>query len=117
MLLEIDLPNAGGALIPGLFGKATLEARGAGGEAVVLVPNTAVQAPRRGKPFVFVVKEADGKATLEERSVGLGLSDGTRIEVLSGLEPGERLVVRGSGGLARGQEVTARADAAPEGEP
>ncbi|MBI4603469.1 MAG: efflux RND transporter periplasmic adaptor subunit [Planctomycetes bacterium] len=117
MLAELDIPNADEKLLPGLYGKATLEARGVAGEAVVLAPNTAMHAPRGGKPFVFVVKEEDGKTRLEERPVGLGLTDGTLTEVLSGLEPGERVVVRGGGGLVRGQEVAARPDVAPRGAP
>lgn len=115
MLAEFDIVNEERALLPGLFGKATIEARSPAGESVVLIANTAVQAPRRGKPFVFVVKVEAGNAKLEERSVELGLSDGTRIEVLSGLHEGEQVVVRGSGGLVQGQSVTVRSHAGTEG--
>jgi RND family efflux transporter MFP subunit len=115
MLAEFDVVNDERALLPGLFGKATIEARSPASESVVLVANTAIQAPRRGKPFVYVVKEEPGVAKLEERFVELGLSDGTRIEVLSGLLEGERVVVRGGGGLVQGQSVSVRSDAPAEG--
>jgi RND family efflux transporter MFP subunit len=117
MLAEFDIVNDDRALLPGLFGKATIEAQSPASEAVVLVANTAIQAPRRGRPFVFVVKEEPGVAKLEERSVELGLSDGTRIEVLSGLLEGERVVVRGGGGLIEGQSVSVCSDAPAEGKP
>jgi RND family efflux transporter MFP subunit len=115
MLAEFDIENTDGTLLPGLMGKAAIEARGAAAEPVVLVPNTAVQAPRRGKPFVFVIQEVNGTARLEERPVELGLSDGSRIEVLSGLREGERVVVRGGGALVQGQEVSVRSDAGNAG--
>jgi RND family efflux transporter MFP subunit len=114
MLAEIDIPNPGGKLIPGLFGKAALTARGLGEQKTTLVPNTAIQAPRRAEPFVFVVEEKDGKATVEKRPVKLGVSDGSRIEVLGGLKPGETVVVRGAGSLLEGQEVVARSEEARE---
>ncbi|MGQ9588855.1 MAG: efflux RND transporter periplasmic adaptor subunit [Planctomycetota bacterium] len=124
MLAEIDIGNRDGALLPGLFGRVTLMARGVGGgvgEEVALVANTAIRAPRTGRPFVFVVKEQEGRSTLEERSVELGLTDGTRTEIMSGLQPGERVVVRGSGGLAAGHDVTAvsgpSSDERSEGKP
>ncbi|GMG82309.1 efflux RND transporter periplasmic adaptor subunit [Paralimibaculum aggregatum] len=100
-------------------------ARLASGRSVLLkvpvsVPREAVTVPKdalvqaRGGWMVFVV-EAD-KAV--PRTITLGEPVGARMEVLSGLEPGEIVVVRGNERLRPGQPVTATlvppVDRAPE---
>jgi RND family efflux transporter MFP subunit len=72
------------------------------GEAreVISVPKDAlVQA--QGGWIVFVV--ADGKA--QPRNVRIGVASGNRYEVVSGLEPGEQVVVRGNERLRPGQDI------------
>jgi multidrug efflux system membrane fusion protein len=67
-----------------------------------IVPNSAVQ---RGAPgtFVYVVKPEN---TVAVQKVKLGPSDGQRIAILSGLEPGERVVIDGTDRLRDGAKVT-----------
>lgn len=57
---------------------------------------------QRGENIVFIVE--DGKAV--PRSVRLGESVGNRFEVVSGLEEGDRAVIRGNEVLRPGQPVT-----------
>jgi len=99
MLSEIILSNADESLLPGLFGKVTLHALGVSAPTAVLVPNPAIQAPRKGKPFVFVVKSVGAASSAVMRMVELGVTDGSFTEVLSGLEDGERVIVRGAAPL------------------
>ena len=99
MLSEIILSNADESLLPGLFGKVTLHALGVSAPTAVLVPNPAIQAPRKGKPFVFVVKSVGATSSAVMRMVELGVTDGSFTEVLSGLEDGERVIVRGAAPL------------------
>jgi len=56
---------------------------------------------RRGGQMVFVIQ--NGKAS--PRTVQLGEAVGARFEVLSGLKPGDRVVVRGNERLRPGQAV------------
>ncbi|CCQ74149.1 efflux RND transporter periplasmic adaptor subunit [Magnetospira sp. QH-2] len=63
---------------------------------------------RKGKNLVYVAK--DGKA--ESRNVDLGVSAGTRFEVLSGLEPGDKVVTRGNERLRDGQAIRANGNPA-----
>lgn len=106
MIAEILLPNPTGELLSGLFGKARLRASGVAKGKVILVPNTAIQAPRKEKDkFVWLVKTAQNGTTVERRVVSLGATDGTLFEVLGGLEAGESVVVRGAGALVNGQVV------------
>ncbi|HUF77602.1 MAG TPA: hypothetical protein VMR44_01665, partial [Thermoanaerobaculia bacterium] len=96
-------------LRPGQFVGVEIElARRA--EAVV-VPEEAV-VPRGGENFVFVV--AAGKAEL--RQVTLGERAPGRVEVISGLTGGERVVVAGQQKIQDGTAVAASLRRA-EGEP
>src|ERR1700724_3630746 len=67
-----------------------------------IVPNSAIQ---RGAPgtFVYVVKP---EKTVAVQKVKLGPSDGQRIAILSGLEPGESVVIDGTDRLHDRAKVT-----------
>jgi RND family efflux transporter MFP subunit len=95
-LVKIDLPDAEGVR-PGQFGRALFPAR----EAEILrAPVEAVV--RRGQlQIVFVVE--DGEADL--RLVRTGRRFGDVVEIASGLESGETVVVEGAETLADGQPV------------
>ncbi|HEX7051273.1 MAG TPA: efflux RND transporter periplasmic adaptor subunit [Longimicrobiales bacterium] len=67
---------------------------------VRLVPASAIIADA-GAPAVFVVK--DGRAL--RRTVETGLTSEGRVEIVSGLEPGELVVVAGNNALRDGAEV------------
>lgn len=76
----------------------------------VVVPDTAVLPTESG--FVaFVVKE--GKARRREVSPGVAVRDGW-VEVLRGLNPGERVVVAGASALRDGSEVQENASTKKE---
>lgn len=57
-----------------------------------------------GQPFVYVVDEAKG--TAHRQPVGVGMSDGSRIEVTQGLEPGKTIITSGQERLFEGAPVT-----------
>ena len=76
-------------------------AKKAGGPvARAIIPKSAVRT-ESGKSVVFILK--DGK--LERRAVGLGAERGSDIEVMAGISPGDRVVVRGAESLREGQTV------------
>jgi membrane fusion protein (multidrug efflux system) len=66
----------------------------------VLLPRQAVLRELQSA-HVFVAKNG----VAEKRPVSLGLEEGERIEVLSGLQPGERVIVAGQGSLRQGSPV------------
>jgi cobalt-zinc-cadmium efflux system membrane fusion protein len=86
---RVVLPNRGGQLRPGLFvtGRVTLSTV----PVPILVPKTALQTMDE-KTVVFV-KDEDG---FEPRPVTVGRSDGTHVEVTSGLTPGQKFVSAGA---------------------
>jgi multidrug efflux system membrane fusion protein len=76
-----------------------------------IVANSAIQ---RGAPgtFVYLVKP---DRTVAVQKVKLGPSDGQRVAILTGLEPGESVVIDGADRLRDGAKVTAAATERPDG--
>lgn len=108
MRTEVDLSNPDGTLADGMFGRVTLFL---GKTATGLsLPSECFAGPGKdGKRPVFVVR--DGAAHRIE--VPVGLDDGARAEVLSGLTPTDQVVHTHSAGLTDGGPVRVVPDAAP----
>ena len=104
MLSEIEIDNSDLKLRPGYFGKARFILSGGDGPArSFVIPNTALRAPRKGKPHILVVEAASGKARVRRLDVTAGSTDGREIEIAP--IPGEKLeelwvVVRGGADLS-----------------
>jgi RND family efflux transporter MFP subunit len=98
MHTEVDVPNPGRVLVPGLYAEAaiTLEQM----KNTLAVP---LQAVNQGeKNTVYVVTPSN---KIEVRPVTLGIQTATDAEVLSGLQEGEAIVVSDRSGLKAGQLV------------
>ena len=97
--LKAEFPNQDGALFPNQFVNVRMlvETR----QDAILVPSAAIQ---RGAPgtFVFLVKPDQSVAVTP---VKLGAVEGETTEVLSGLEPGNMVVVDGADKLREGAKV------------
>jgi RND family efflux transporter MFP subunit len=98
LLVEIDLPNADHALRPGTFAQVSLGLREI--PQALVVPPQAVVSTQKGKS-VFIVEQ--GKAT--SVPVQTGISDGRWIEIASGLQGDEEIVVVGKRKLQEGMPV------------
>jgi multidrug efflux pump subunit AcrA (membrane-fusion protein) len=85
--VRIEFPNPKGDLRPELFGEAVLQGPGHKG---ILVPLDSVLDAGTQK-VVFI---ALGEGKFEPREVSTGASVGEQIEILSGLKPGEKVIVR-----------------------
>lgn len=95
--VKLDLPSTP-RLRTGQFGRVSVPVAET---TLLLVPKEAVI--QRGQmELVFIVR--DGLASL--RLVKTGREQGQGVEILSGLEDGEQVVVRGAAKLADGQPVT-----------
>ena len=89
--VRIVLPNGDGRLKPGMFATAWI-GTGGEGEKVVAVPATALQ--RMDDQWVVFLPRGEGR--FEVRPVERGRDLGDEVAVLSGLEPGEPVVVEGA---------------------
>ncbi len=86
---RVELDNPGHAILPGMF--ATVALRRELGERVVVPASAVLYAGDRSFVFVDV-----GQGRLRPQAVQTGHRDGERLEVLSGLEAGQRIVVSGN---------------------
>lgn len=89
--VRIVLANEDGRLKPGMFATAWI-ATGAQGEQVVAVPATALQ--RMDDQWVVFLPRGEGR--FEVRPVERGRDLGDEVAIVSGLKPGERIVVEGA---------------------
>ncbi len=101
LVVEGEIPNPGGVLRPGSFveGVITVDAaaRGISAPASSLVSFAGVDR-------MFVVT----RGSLDERLVRTGRKLGGRVEVVSGLKPGEQLVVDATDRMVKGQKAAVR---------
>jgi membrane fusion protein (multidrug efflux system) len=102
VLLRAVFPNPRGELLPGMFVRARIE-QGEDPQAI-LVPQRAVSRDNRGQATVLVVG-ADHK--VERRQVVADRVVGDSWRVVSGLQPGEQIIVDGLQRARPGTEVKA----------
>lgn len=93
--VRIEVKDDTGTLRPGMFAQATLmPAQSEGVEKVLAIPEEAVQTVEGG-PAVFVPVEGEPN-TFAKRSVQVGPVIGGMVQVYSGLEEGNDVVISGS---------------------
>lgn len=98
--VEVTLPNNDNRLLPGMFGRVTLNL---GTQNHVVVPDLAVvKQPGSGNHYVYVYNQ-DG--TVSYNQVQLGQRIDNAYELLSGVEDGAKVVVSGQSRLANGIKV------------
>jgi membrane fusion protein, heavy metal efflux system len=85
----LELSESRGLLRPGMFGHAEIHV----GDRAVTLPSSAVLIKDGKDPIVYVQQDS---LTYRRRSVVLAQPIGGRVRVLSGLSPGEKVVVRGA---------------------
>ena len=100
MLVEIDLLNPKGELLPGMYGEATivLEER----KDAVVLPAATVRHDEQGHSFVYVVTADD---VIHKTEVTIGLDNGTDLEILGNLHDGQRIVDATLATLKDGQRI------------
>src|SRR5262249_47811136 len=99
MLAEIELPNPKLQLRPGMY--ATVKIGIERKEDTLLLPAEAILVEKANASVSTV---ADGKA--KKRAVKLGFNDGAKVEIVTGVQPNEPVIVLGKRTLADGQAVT-----------
>lgn len=97
--VEITVPNPDSRILPGMFGRVTMNLGNA--EHVVVPDKAVVKQPGSGNHFVYVY--ADGK--VKYCKVTLGRRIGSEYEILEGVNPGSQVVISGQAKLADGREV------------
>jgi RND family efflux transporter MFP subunit len=102
MHTEIDVENANGTLVGGMYAEAEIELKHP--QSTLTIPIQALE--RNGDSTKVVVVLADD--IVDPRMVKVGAEGNDRIEVLSGLSEGERVIVGNLGQYQAGEKVKPR---------
>ncbi|WP_144050867.1 efflux RND transporter periplasmic adaptor subunit [Nostoc sp. PCC 7524] len=113
--VEVVIPNSNNSIGSGLLARVNFETQT---PQRVVVSQTAIQKPAKSQEAaastaeteaqngkLYVVTDSAGKATVTARPVTLGKKVDGKVEILSGLQPGERYVVRSGRPLKNGAAV------------
>lgn len=100
MHTEIDFENSDGRLLPGMYVVATIAQ--VDRKNVLTVPLEAVSIKENDEGSVLLVNPQN---VLEERIVRLGMQSSNRVEVLSGINEGDRLVVGSRSKFRNGMKI------------
>jgi RND family efflux transporter MFP subunit len=107
METEVDVPNPTLAITPGMYANTYLQL--AHRENVLTIPVVAVQG--RGNTGVVLVLNANNQA--EQRSVQLGLRGSTLVEITSGLQAGDRVLLGDASRFHEGEQVVPQTQKEP----
>lgn len=100
ILVRAELPNADGALRPGMFMTVTLTGKES---PALLIPEGAI-VPEQGHTYVFVVRDG----VVERREVRTGRRKPGEVEITGGLSVDEHVIVEGTQNVSSGSRVTVR---------
>jgi membrane fusion protein, multidrug efflux system len=90
VILRVVFPNPKGVLLPGMFVRALV--REGVDKQAILIPQQAVSRDPKGNPFTLIVDE---KNNVQQRPLTLDRTIGDQWLVLSGVAPGERVIIEG----------------------
>ncbi|MFK7966417.1 MAG: efflux RND transporter periplasmic adaptor subunit [Burkholderiaceae bacterium] len=102
-LLRIEPQADDIGLAPGMSAQALISF--AAGESVIAIPRDALIRQPDGSTTVWVIEDTGEQPTVSSREVISGRANGNSIRITSGLQAGERVVVRGNESLQAGQPV------------
>jgi len=110
METEIDFENSAEKLLPGMYAETVLQLSDR--KDVLMVPMEAV-VQNAGEARILVV---NGQNIVEERKVKLGAQGKSRVEVLSGLSDGDRIIVGSQSQFRSGEKVVPKEIKLPDAE-
>ena len=103
--VEVKVPNAKRTLRPGMYARTTFDM---GSKEGVMVPDVAVQKQvGSAERYLYVIV---GDSVAERRSIKVGRQVGDRVDILSGVEPGEPVAVTALSKLFDGAAVDIKKD-------
>lgn len=100
LLTEVNVPNQGRALLPGMYAQVRLGSRT--GRSVVIVPGDTLVTGQQGARVAVI---EGGRVKFRKVQVGRDL--GNEVEITSGLKGGEQVVVNPSDDVRDGRPVNA----------
>ena len=107
-LVEVTIPNQKEEIRPGMTGSIELNA--SKDVPRLLIPIAAIVASADGKAqaqrvSVYRIRSQNGRTFAEACEIGIGSTYGNSLEVIEGLEEGDRIIALGASLVRNGQEV------------
>lgn len=103
---KVELRMASGALLPGEFVQVTLKGERTIEDNRIFLPVSAVHVTA-AQTFVWIAWEEDGVTVAHKQPVTLGDLSGKYIEIRSGIELGDRVIIQGGRALSTdGQQIS-----------
>ncbi|TVZ52957.1 efflux RND transporter periplasmic adaptor subunit [Dokdonia sp. Hel_I_53] len=103
--VEVDVPNKNGRIKPNLT--ARLSINDYTSENAILVPLNVINENADGEQYVYIAsaKANENKMVAQQKIITTGKSQGDRIEILSGINAGDKIIVEGARSVKDNQEV------------
>jgi membrane fusion protein (multidrug efflux system) len=105
--IEVSVPNTKGVIKPNLT--ARVKINDYSNENAILVPLNVISENANGEQFVYLAhsdkSEEPNQAKVARKIITTGMTQGDYIEVLSGLEVGDVIIVEGARTVKNGQDV------------
>lgn len=103
--VEIPVPNKDGMVKPNLT--ARVHINDYTNEKAILVPQSVISENAEGKQYVYVATDikTNGLATASKQIITTGKTQGDFVEVLSGINNGQRVIQEGARTVKDGQEI------------
>ena len=103
--VEIPVPNKSGNVKPNLTAKVHINDYS--NEAAILIPQSTISENAEGEQYAFVVSNIskDNVATAKKTIITTGKTQGDYVEVLTGIKPGESVIIEGARSVKEGQKV------------
>jgi len=103
LLAEVDVPNPGRVLLPGMYAQVRITVERV--NPPLVIPSTALVNRASGPQVMELIPGANGRATVRIRSVQVARDYGATMEIVSGLTDGALVATIGTQILADGQTV------------
>lgn len=100
--VTVEITDPRDLLRPGMYAEVELVLQRVP-EALLIPASSLLE--RAGEQFVFVVEGPPESAVAAARTVVPGLSDAAEVQVLSGIDPQDRVIVEGNSFLEEGQRI------------
>ncbi|MFS4446414.1 efflux RND transporter periplasmic adaptor subunit [Maribacter sp. 2307UL18-2] len=102
--VEIPVPNKKGNIKPNLSARVSLNDYS--NDGAILVPQGIISENAEGAQYVYVAVEPNGdKAVAKRRIIQTGKTQGSMVEVLSGITEGDLLIKEGARTVKEGQNI------------
>lgn len=103
--VEIPVPNKKGNIKPNLSAKVSLNDYTS--ENAITIPQSIISENAEGEQYVYIATKSEGenKAIVNRKIISTGKTQGSLVEVLSGVSDGDQLVKEGARSVKDGQNV------------